>query len=362
MKQSIRRLLALSCVCTLLVSASAMALSANEDAEGNAVDITVDSQDASPDIITSNDIDTSTSSSDSGIDIPMIEPGDNRVDAPLSDAFVEAADGISTYAIADIDEVQIVALKNCNLYKGAGTATGDAGTMPKGTVRMVSAISGKFYRITMDGKDVWVHVNNIGDATTADITVTAKQDCNVYADASSSSGKVETLPSGASRSVLNFSGNFYKIKVNGTLVWVKMNTGKLDISIDESALSTYQKIANLAKMQLGKPYVWGATGPDSFDCSGLAKYCYNTYGITSIPRVSSDQYSQCRKVSKSNLKPGYLLFFSSSNGGSTVSHVGIYIGKNKMVHAANPSVDTIVSSVADGSDYAKKLVGCGYFS
>ena len=359
MKQHVRRLLALGCVCTLLVGATAMALPADEDAENSTVDITVDTPASSPDGSTSNEVD---SSADSDIDIPMIEPGDNRVDAPLSNAFIEKADAISTYTIADIDEVQIVALKNCNLYKGAGTATGDAGTMPKGTVRMVSAISGKFYKIIMDGESVWVHVNNIGDATTATITVTAKQDCNVYSEASSSSGKVETLSSGASRTVLNFSGNFYKIKVNGTYGWVKMNTGKLDINIDGKALSTHKKIANLAKMQLGKDYVWGATGPNSFDCSGLAKYCYNTYGITSIPRVSYDQYSQSHKVSKSNLKPGYLLFFSSSNGGSSVSHVGIYIGQNKMVHAANSRVGTIVSSVADGSDYAKKLVGCGYFS
>lgn len=358
MKQHVRRLLALGCVCTLLVGASAMALPADEDAENNTVDVTVDTPDSSSDVTASNEVN---SSADSDIDIPMIDPEDDRVDAPLSNAFVEAASGIELCTIADVEHVQIVALKDCKLYQGAGTATGSAGTMPKGTVRMVSAISGKFYQITMNGENVWVHVNNIGDATTATITVTANQDCNVYSEASTSSEKVETLSSGASRTVLNFSGNFYKIKVNGTLGWVRMNTGNLDISIDGNALSTHKKIANLAKMQVGKSYVWGATGPNSFDCSGLVKYCYNTYGITSIPRVSRDQYSQSTKVSKSNLKPGYLLFFSSAQGGSSVSHVGIYIGDNKMVHAATQDTGVRVDFITN-SYYANHLVGCGYFS
>ncbi len=356
MKQHVRRLLALGCVCTLLVGATAMALPADEDAENSTVDIAVDTSDSSPDVTTSNEGDSST---DSDIDIPMIEPGDNRVDAPLSDAFVEATSTVQPYAIAEAYQVQIVALKNCNLYKGAGTATGDAGTMPKGTVRMVKAISGKFYQVVMDSKDVWVHVNNIGDATTATITVTANQDCNVYSEASSTSGKVETLSSGASRTVLNFSGNFYKIKVNGTYGWVKMNTGKLDINIDGKALSTHKKIANLAKMQLGKDYVWGGNGPNTFDCSGLVKYCYNAYGITSLPRVSSDQYNQCHKISKSDLKPGYLLFFNTSGNG--VSHVAIYVGKNIMVHAANVRAGIKWDYITD-KYYSSCLVGCGYFS
>lgn len=98
-----------------------------------------------------------------------------------------------------------------------------------------------------------------------------------------------------------------------------------------------QKIINLAKQQLGKPYVYGATGPSSFDCSGLVYYVYkNALGITP-PRVSKDQANFGNYVNKNNMNPGDLIFFGYSN---TVSHVGIYIGDGKMIHAPQPG-DTV---------------------
>ncbi|MGW7254056.1 NlpC/P60 family protein [Streptomyces sp. NPDC054834] len=82
---------------------------------------------------------------------------------------------------------------------------------------------------------------------------------------------------------------------------------------------------------LGSPYVWGATGPNAFDCSGLAQAAYRSAGI-SLPRTTYAQINAGRRVSRSELAPGDLVFFYSG-----ISHVGIYVGNGQMIHAPNPS-------------------------
>jgi len=91
-----------------------------------------------------------------------------------------------------------------------------------------------------------------------------------------------------------------------------------------------QEAANLARRQLGKPYQWGAAGPDRFDCSGLAYYVYGRLGV-GLPRVSSDQARAGRAVPESDLRPGDLLFFAVDS--SRINHVGIYLGHRRFVHA-----------------------------
>jgi cell wall-associated NlpC family hydrolase len=86
-----------------------------------------------------------------------------------------------------------------------------------------------------------------------------------------------------------------------------------------------------AYSKLGSPYVWGATGPNAFDCSGLAQAAYRAAGI-SLPRTTYAQINAGRRVSRSELRPGDLVFFYSG-----ISHVGIYVGGGQMIHAPNPS-------------------------
>lgn len=83
--------------------------------------------------------------------------------------------------------------------------------------------------------------------------------------------------------------------------------------------------------KLGSPYVWGATGPDAFDCSGLTQAAYRSAGI-SLPRTTYAQINAGRRVPRSELRPGDLVFFYSG-----ISHVGLYVGNGQMVHAPNPS-------------------------
>ncbi|MFK4067410.1 NlpC/P60 family protein [Streptomyces sp. NPDC029674] len=82
---------------------------------------------------------------------------------------------------------------------------------------------------------------------------------------------------------------------------------------------------------IGSPYVWGATGPNAFDCSGLTQAAYRSAGVA-LPRTTYAQIAAGERVSRSQLRPGDLVFFYSG-----ISHVGLYVGNGQMIHAPNPS-------------------------
>ncbi|WP_168207403.1 C40 family peptidase [Microlunatus elymi] len=97
-----------------------------------------------------------------------------------------------------------------------------------------------------------------------------------------------------------------------------------------SSSSKGLKALAYAKKQLGDPYVYGANGPGSFDCSGLTQAAWRAAGVK-LPHNTNAQYRAERKVSKSSLKKGDLVFFYSGR-----SHVGIYAGNGKVIHAPRP--------------------------
>jgi cell wall-associated NlpC family hydrolase len=97
------------------------------------------------------------------------------------------------------------------------------------------------------------------------------------------------------------------------------------------------QIASLALAEQGKPYVWAAAGPSSFDCSGLVTYVFAKIGI-SVPHSSYAQAAMGSPVDRANLQPGDLVFFNGN------SHVGIYIGGGNMVHA--PHTGTVVQTIS----------------
>jgi cell wall-associated NlpC family hydrolase len=106
-----------------------------------------------------------------------------------------------------------------------------------------------------------------------------------------------------------------------------------------SNASQAEKVIGFAKQQLGKPYVWGATGPSSFDCSGLTVGAWKAAGV-SLPRTTWDQVEVGTKVSKSQMQPGDLIFFYDD-----ISHVGIYVGNGQMIHAPKPGAEVRYESI-----------------
>ena len=103
---------------------------------------------------------------------------------------------------------------------------------------------------------------------------------------------------------------------------------------------------------VGYRYVYGAAGPRAFDCSGFVMYVYGKYGV-GLPHYSGSQFGCGTAVSKSALSPGDIVFFNTQG---SISHVGIYIGGGRFVHAANSRSGVIVSDLTEGY-YAAKYAG-----
>ena len=113
-------------------------------------------------------------------------------------------------------------------------------------------------------------------------------------------------------------------------------------SVLSSTSSGGAKAVEIAKAQVGKNYVWGSAGPDSFDCSGLVYYAYTSQGYD-IPRTAYEIGSSAKQISRSELQPGDILY--------TSTHIGIYMGDGKVVHAATESRGVVIDSMDYFSGY-----------
>ena len=119
-----------------------------------------------------------------------------------------------------------------------------------------------------------------------------------------------------------------------------------DSSLEASKDAENKKsdVVRCAYTLIGKPYVYGATGPNEFDCSGLTQYVYKSAG-KNISRTTYTQVKEGVEVSRNNLMPGDLVFFNT-NG--YMSHVGIYVGNGSFIHAPRTGKTVTVSSLNEG--------------
>lgn len=144
------------------------------------------------------------------------------------------------------------------------------------------------------------------------------------------------------KATATYKGNlWYELKNNTWIMAANTVTTNKYASILKAAKQN--KVVSLANKQVGKAYVWGATGPYSFDCSGLTQYVYKKTIGTYLPHYSVTQRYYGKAVSTKKLQKGDLLFFGSK---SAPNHVGIYVGGGKFVHASSPTVGVIKSYVS----------------
>lgn len=141
----------------------------------------------------------------------------------------------------------------------------------------------------------------------------------------------ETKPQGSSSSKLTVDAPAKAPTKSNTSNTTTKTTAKQPTTTTVTAPSSGKAATAIAfaKAQLGKPYVYGAAGPDSYDCSGLVQAAWKAAGV-SLPRVTNAQFADGNKVSVSNLQPGDLVFYYSG-----ISHVGMYLGDGKIIHAPN---------------------------
>ncbi len=152
---------------------------------------------------------------------------------------------------------------------------------------------------------------------------------NVRSGPATTNSIIHVLWQGNKLKVTGQSGDWYKIQLSdGRIGWVS----KAFLSIDMRQ-EQINKVIDTAKSLIGTPYVWGGNSIQAggFDCSGLTQYTFSEVGVT-LNRISTDQAKQGSTVTIKDLQPGDLIFFSFAGNG-IISHVGIYIGNNQMIHS-----------------------------
>ena len=162
-------------------------------------------------------------------------------------------------------------------------------------------------------------------------------------------------------------GNFGLVALCGLLIIAcstqeqrtdqKSRTAETGDTVSRHAVPTLgvgERAAVVAVRQLGVPYRYGGNSTDGFDCSGLVQYAYSKAG-RAIPRTTGDQWRNLQPVAADKLRVGDLLFFKIDG---TVSHVGLYLGSRRFVHAPSSGRDVTIEQL-DAAYYRKAFVRGG---
>ena len=193
---------------------------------------------------------------------------------------------------------------------------------------------------------------------------------NMRKDATVGSEVVARLSINTAVDVFGERDVWYKVKVNGKDGYIsksllsdkKTETSRAATNFRDNKQETTSNaqpnakgsdIVATARMHLGKRYVYGATGPNSFDCSGFTQYVLKQHNI-SVNRTAQGQYSNGTAIGKGELQPGDLVMFGGSR--NSINHVGIYIGGGNMIHAANPKRGVVTDTINSGY-YFNNYVG-----
>ncbi len=243
----------------------------------------------------------------------------------------------------------VVTAGSLRLRSGPSTTNGTMATLSKGTKVTITSSSNGWLKVTVDGQSGWVSGEYISLTGSSNTLVGTIKGVGVRfrSQASTSSAILATMPEGARVCVYEKSGDWYSCSYNGKMGYVNGTFLTLDGSFGSTGTSTSPgsgststsnnpgnatlgaQIAQYACQFDGYRYVYGEETPaKGFDCSGLVYYVYHTHYGYSMHRTASTQYRyDGTYVSRENLQPGDLVFFSSD--GSGVTHVGIFVGSGK---------------------------------
>lgn len=287
----------------------------------------------------------------------------------------------------------VVTATNLFVRSSTGVFSTALTTLPYGTVVELLAYDGFWYKISYgNGNEGYASAEYISlDLSLAVPTayiVYGYIDAtylNIRSSTDTSSASLALLPMGTCVEILTSDGLWYKVKTaSGTIGYANAEYVSLtpveepeesDVTnptptttvstvvsvpqatepVTDELFQLGMSIVNEGKKYLGKPYVWSASGPESFDCSGFTMYVMNVFGIQ-LPHQSGSQYNYGFSVEKENLIPGDLVFFSAKST-TGVAHVGIYIGDGNFIHASSGSAKSVTISPLSSNYYTKHYLG-----
>lgn len=221
-------------------------------------------------------------------------------------------------------------------------------------------MSAEYLRVTiLDGESAAEQEQE--DLGNGKVTLTSGS-LNIRTEASTLGAKAGTVPNGTVVALDSYADGWYLVTYDGITGYVSeeyitLTDEPITESVKENVI-TGEDIVAKAKEYLGCAYVYGAAGPNSFDCSGFTSYIYNSFGYTINRTASTQLNSNGTSVAREDLQPGDLVFFRDYSCTKSASHVGIYIGNDQFIHASSSSSASGVkiSSLSE-SWYANRYVG-----
>ncbi|MBR5535362.1 MAG: SH3 domain-containing protein [Clostridia bacterium] len=315
---------------------------------------------------------------------------------------IQLSDGTCGFVSSDYlepDEATfgVVTATSLIVRSSTGTSSDAITQLPYGRVVELLAYDGAWYKISYENGQIG-YVS--ADYISLDLSLAVETpyvvygyinatSLNIRSTTSVNSDSIAKLPMGTCIEILAYDGIWYHIKATDGITgyakaeYVSMTPVESDLSLygdeeyendsitynsaplvtvphapeppGEEARLLGEAIIAEAKNYMGRPYVWAASGPDSFDCSGFTMYIMNLFGI-SLPHQSGQQYNYGKSVEKTNLVAGDLVFFKSPNT-SGVAHVGIYIGDGNFIHASSGRAKSVTISSLGANYYTKHYLG-----
>ncbi|MCL2079317.1 MAG: SH3 domain-containing protein [Oscillospiraceae bacterium] len=291
--------------------------------------------------------------------------------------------------VADFNAVGTITGSGVNLRDKPNTNSAVLGNYPKGTDVVIVGINEGWYKIKYDGKIgymrsdfISIFTSGIDDEDGPDSIITgtvSANNVNMRAGATTSSTLLGTYSKDTVVRIIGAEDIWYNVMHDGKTGYIRADllnvTPEFSIFSDTSSATSgsntvpqvapvvsapnpnaelSQQIVDLAVSFVGTKYVYGGSSPAGFDCSGLTSYVYKAFGIT-LTRNAGGQYRDNGvHVRREELAPGDLIF--TSLNGTTINHVLIYMGNNKVVHASSSNGKVIIGNF-DTEYYARTFFG-----
>lgn len=282
-------------------------------------------------------------------------------------ALIVSALAVIAPASALADFSAVVTSSSMRVYAACSTNSPSA-KLSKGTVVTVKSYSNGVAKISYKGKTGYARVSDMeavkstssgsssSSTSSGKATTVCTSDARAYKSASTSAQSV-AVKKGTKVNVLSTSGSWAKVEKSGNTAWMRKDALTLfadasddkDSGASSSGGSKAEQVISAAKAKLGCSYVYGKSGPDAFDCSGLVRYAFKQVGVSLSGSSNSIGYNAGTKVGYSDLKAGDIVCFDTSDGGGDdINHTGIYLGSGKFIHGSSAAGEVIISTMSSG--------------
>ncbi len=275
--------------------------------------------------------------------------------------------GLTLTASAEYIGVGTVSASALNMREGTSTSTTILATAPRGSsVLLLDEAANGWYKVSYNGLEGYMSGEYL-DVAEAEPEEPVRGMVNgsgvrLRSEPNTSSTILGHYYTGTSLEILDTVNDWYQVLCDGQVGYIRNDLVIVfSDSNDGSNSAIGQSIVDHALTYLGLPYRYGGSSPSTgFDCSGFVYYLYRSAGF-SVNRTASTQWYHGIEVSKDELQPGDLVFFSN-NYSSSIEHVGIYVGDGMFIHS--PSTGDVVKLSSLNSSYylrnyygARRIIG-----